>query len=292
MDEEAKFTDTALVRKCIDRDEVAWRIFFRRSQPIIVTRIKQIFFRHSFRYTTGDLQDAFDAVIDHFLYGKALNGFVRDESLDGYIRTVSTRAAIDWYRARTSARKLHGLSDLEVFHVTKEVVEVDLDVESVSHGDNGTDQFCREVMTVEECALLAILLIRTKSISEKDLEAIAHISKDTHGEIMNKLNSIKAKLDQHWEKNYSKFESLQFLWVQIAVCERRGQMERVARKKNQYDVKLAEYHKKGLEPYPTRKEIAELLHWDINKVDRLYRKLVQTLEVHYGDKSQEYVKSA
>ncbi len=274
MNNRGKTDDMTLVRQCIAREGNAWSEFFRRFHPVITGRINQIFFRHGFTASTADQQDAFDAVVDHLLYGKGLKGFSRDDSLEAYVRTVTTHAVIDWYRRRTSAKNLHGAT------ITT-VMDEDSSAEQ-SHEPGEADPQLKDPqapafdLPAPERLVLCVLLCRTRDISDQDLEAIAATSGKTRHACELEITALRDVLSERWDANQEKYESLQRLWVQMTVLERRGDKERYERRKSQYDKQLAEYRKKGIEPFPTRKEIAAMFNWDINKVDRIYRKMEES----------------
>jgi len=277
MTSREKNDDIALVRNCIARDGVAWNEFFRRFKPVITGRINQVFFRYGFSASTADQQDAFDAVVDHLLYGKGLKGFSRDESLEAYVRTVTSRAVIDWYRARNAAKNLHGATIGTVLSGEgSPEVEVVQPAEEAS-SDQGSNGFNTTGLTENEKLMLAVLLCRTRDITDQDLEGIMKASGKSLTSCEDAIRALRDELNNRWDANQEKYESLQRLWVQMTVLERRGDKARFEKRKSQYDKQLAEYRKKGIEPFPTRKDLATVLNWDINKVDRVYRKLEESL---------------
>lgn len=277
MTSREKNDDIALVRNCIARDGVAWNEFFRRFKPVITGRINQVFFRYGFSASTADQQDAFDAVVDHLLYGKGLKGFSRDESLEAYVRTVTSRAVIDWYRARNAAKNLHGATIGTVLSGEGTVGEVQ-SVEETS-SDEGMQGFKTAALTENEKLMLAVLLCRTRDITDQDLEGIMKASGKSLSLCEDAIRALRDELNNRWDVYQEKYESLQRLWVQMTVLERRGDKARFEKRKSQYDKQLAEYRKKGIEPFPTRKDLAIVLNWDINKVDRVYRKLEESLSM-------------
>jgi DNA-directed RNA polymerase specialized sigma24 family protein len=271
-----KTDDITLVRQCIAREGNAWSEFFRRFHPVITGRINQIFFRHGFTASTADQQDAFDAVVDHLLYGKGLKGFSRDDSLEAYIRTITTHAVIDWYRKRNVAKNLHGATVNTVLDGDPGTHQDSDESPDVAKDTQGS-QFEGLELTEPERLMLCVLLCRTRDIADRDLDAVATLAGKTRHACEADMSNLRDVLNERWDANQEKYESLQRLWVQMTVLERRGDKERYERRKSQYDKQLADYRKKGIEPFPTRKEIATMLNWDVNKVDRIYRKLEESL---------------
>ena len=70
-----------LVSRCLRRDNEAWKIFYKKYSPVIQARIYQIFKKYSYHPSDFDFEEAFNHVLDHFLLGKAFEGFVAEKAL-------------------------------------------------------------------------------------------------------------------------------------------------------------------------------------------------------------------
>ena len=268
--------DTQLIKKMADRDNRAWSLFIKRFEPVIRRRISQVFYRYSFRAGSADFQESFDYVLDHFMFEKTLANFKRSQSLQGFVVRVTTNAVIDWYRKRSASRNMYGMQSADVVELVQ--TECPVDAEDQNHNSRDLTEIFDEVSwTPEEQAVLQVMAVRTIELGDLDIQRIAAIAHEESNVINQKLEALSASLHERWATNRELYDEIGVLWLKALILERRGDSERSEKRKTLLDKRLADYRAKGVEPYPTRKEIAAVFNWDINKVDRIKRKIEEKL---------------
>jgi len=274
--------DAKLVRAMIDRDNRAWTLFIRRFESVIRRRISQVFYRYSYRASSADYQEAFDFVLDHFMFKKTLASFKRSQSLPGFVTCVTTNAVIDWYRKRSAARNLYGLQSADVV----ELVQAECPVDAGGGDDQNQRPTAQSQLfddvswAPEELAVLQVMSVRTIDLSDLDIEGIAAMAREDIAVTEPKLEALRISLHERWASNRELYDEIGLLWLKSIILERREDSERSEKRKSLLDKRLADYRAKGIEPYPTRREIAEVFNWDINKVDRIKRKIEEKLRNH------------
>lgn len=284
--------DLKFVKKLMERDNAAWSTFIDRFDLTIRRRIKQIFFRYSFRETSADLQEAYDFVVDHFLFGKTFSTFRKDQSLDGFVHRVTTNAVIDWYRKRSSERSLYGVHTTEIMKLANINLEIMADENDTAEtAETPFDIFVGVQWNREETLVLAVMTVRTVTVGSRILSDIASESESSHEEISKKIENLRDKLHEQWSKKSLLYDEIGFLWLRSLILERRGDTMRSESRKTLLDKRISEYKTKGIEPYPTRKEIADILKWDINKVDRIKRRIEEKLKNYIKTRDQQKHKS-
>jgi len=271
--------DIKLVRQLIDRDNRAWTTFVRRFEPLIKRRIAQVFYRYSYRASTSDSQDAFDYVMDHLMFDKTLSNFKKNQSLDGFVLRVTTNAVIDWHRKRVSARNMYGLRSSEVLQLARSECAVEsTNVPDDEQSNAGPTHLFADIRwTTEEHLVLLVMSARTVIIDETALQSISDLANSSTATINRKIEDLRVRLHERWSSNRDIYDEMGLLWMRCLILERRGDSDRAQKRKSHLDKRIAEYQSKGIEPYPTRKEVAEIFNWDINKVDRIRRRIENKL---------------
>ena len=274
--------DIDLVRECLERDNAAWSIFWQRFQRVIAIRIRQVFARYNYRAGESQFYEAFDYVFDHFFSNKALAGYRKSGSLDGYVATVAARATIDWYRASVTGKQLYGQGDeaLRDQYLPEQ--------EDPSDGSGDTLEQ-RAKFSTEERLCYRIRLIRLRYLESTDLNELAKLANKSESVTRKLIEALQTRLMDKNQKADDHSGKLQVLFLQIQVLERKkGQADRLAKKRQQFSALQEQYKKQGFEVFPSRTDLTELFNWDINKTDRLLRKVKEKLRLALsGDGSAE-----
>ena len=274
--------DIDLVRECLERDNAAWSIFWQRFQRVIAIRIRHVFARYNYREGDSKFNEAFDYVFDHFFSNKALAGYRKSGSLDGYVATVAARATIDWYRASVTGKQLYGQGDeaLRDQYLPEQ--------EDPSDGSGDTLEQ-RAKFSTEERLCYRIRLIRLRYLESTDLNELAKLAQRSETETRDLIEALQTRLMDQNQKADDRFGKLQVLFLQIQVLERKtGQADRLAKKRQQLSALQEQYKKQGFEVFPSRTDLTKLFNWDINKTDRLLRKVKEKLRLALsGDGSAE-----
>ena len=265
--------DIDLVRECLERDNAAWSIFWQRFQRVIAIRIRQVFARYNYRAGESQFYEAFDYVFDHFFSNKALAGYRKSGSLDGYVATVAARATIDWYRASVTGKQLYGQGDeaLRDQYLPEQ--------EDPSDGSGDTLEQ-RAKFSTEERLCYRIMLIRFRDLESTDLNELAKLANKSESVTRKLIEALQTRLMDKNQKADDHSGKLQVLFLQIQVLERKkGQADRLAKKRQQFSALQEQYKKQGFEVFPSRTDLTELFNWDINKTDRLLRKVREKLRL-------------
>ena len=281
-EEHSYMEDIDLVRECLERDNAAWSIFWQRFQRVIAIRIRQVFARYNYRAGESQFYEAFDYVFDHFFSNKALAGYRKSGSLDGYVATVAARATIDWYRASVTGKQLYGQGDeaLRDQYLPEQ--------EDPSDGSGDTLEQ-RAKFSTEERLCYRIMLIRFRDLESTDLNELAKLANKSESVTRKLIEALQTRLMDKNQKADDHSGKLQVLFLQIQVLERKkGQADRLAKKRQQFSALQEQYKKQGFEVFPSRTDLTELFNWDINKTDRLLRKVKEKLRLALsGDGSAE-----
>jgi hypothetical protein len=281
-EEHSYMEDIDLVRKCLEGDNAAWSIFWQRFQRVIAIRIRQVFARYNYRAGESQFYEAFDYVFDHFFSNKALAGYRKSGSLDGYVATVAARATIDWYRASVTGKQLYGQGDeaLRDQYLPEQ--------EDPSDGSGDTLEQ-RAKFSTEERLCYRIMLIRFRDLESTDLNELAKLANKSESVTRKLIEALQTRLMDKNQKADDHSGKLQVLFLQIQVLERKkGQADRLAKKRQQFSALQEQYKKQGFEVFPSRTDLTELFNWDINKTDRLLRKVKEKLRLALsGDGSAE-----
>jgi len=281
-EEHSYMEDIDLVRECLERDNAAWSIFWQRFQRVIAIRIRQVFARYNYRAGESQFYEAFDYVFDHFFCNKALAGYRKSGSLDGYVATVAARATIDWYRASVTGKQLYGQGDeaLRDQYLPEQ--------EDPSDGSGDTLEQ-RAKFSTEERLCYRIMLIRFRDLESTDLNELAKLANKSESVTRKLIEALQTRLMDKNQKADDHSGKLQVLFLQIQVLERKkGQADRLAKKRQQFSALQEQYKKQGFEVFPSRTDLTELFNWDINKTDRLLRKVKEKLRLALsGDGSAE-----
>ena len=310
-EEHSYMEDIDLVRECLERDNAAWSIFWQRFQRVIAIRIRQVFARYNYRAGESQFYEAFDYVFDHFFSNKALAGYRKSGSLDGYVATVAARATIDWYRASVTEKQLYGQGDKAVRDQYARAT-IDWCRASVTgkqlygQGDEALrDQYLpeqedpsdgsgdtleqRAKFSTEERLCYRIMLISFRDLESSDLNELAKLANKSESVTRKLIEALQTRLMDKNQKADDHSGKLQVLFLQIQVLERKkGQAERLAKKRQQLSALQEQYKKQGFEVFPSRTDLTELFNWDINKTDRLLRKVKEKLRLALsGDGSAE-----
>ena len=284
--------DAQLIKNMANRDNRAWSLFIRRFESVIRRRIGQVFYRYSYRAGSAEYQDAFDYILDHFMLDRTLSSFKRSQSLQGFVVRVTTNAVIDWYRTKSSARNLYGVPSRDLVQLVQSDCAVDADVncDVSSESRELTQLFDGVSWKAAEQAVLRVMSVRTLDIAQLEIQAIAEIARESVSQTAQKLESLRLTLHERWSANKELYDDIGLLWLRSVILDRRGESDRAQQRKTTLDKRLAEYHAKGIEPYPTRKEIAAIFNWDINKVDRIKRTIEDKLREYLDQSAAEKAK--
>lgn len=263
-----------LINKYNSGYESAWSQFFNKFKVPILTRVKQVFYQYQFRYGDNDLTEAFDFVIDHFLYSKALRGFKNNISLEAFIKKVATNATVDWMRKRMAEKKLYGTKDSDLSKAISDddcIDENQITLETI---------ISKYSLDQTDSLLLRLMLIGHHSINNDHFNNLKEISKLDIQNLQQKLYKLIDRLEGDETKAKQKFNKLQSLYLQLQVLNSKDSIHehKIAKKSGQLNKLLTEYNKRGFSPFPSRQEISEIFNWDINKTDRLMRRLKEKLK--------------
>lgn len=267
--------DLELAAHCLARDESAWRQFFARFKPSIDRRIKQIFFKYGYSHTETQFLEALDYVLDQFIFNRALDGFRKDLSLESYVLTVTTRATIDWYRSTVAEKRLFGAIDNPVLGLPvdnlEQMPESSDDVPSLKDVSTG--------LAIDEQLFFRILLLRFYELTKEDVASLVRLSGRSEAQTRTRIASLQTKLQVSNSESEDQFNRLQVLFFQVqALRFKPDQSTKLSRRERQFEDLLDQYRKRGFEVFPTRVELSELCNWDINKTDRILRKLRERLQ--------------
>jgi len=192
---------------------------------------------------------------------------------DKAVRDQYARATIDWCRASVTGKQLYGQGDeaLGDQYLPEQ--------EDPSDGSGDTLEQ-RAKFSTEERLCYRIRLIRLRYLESTDLNELAKLAQRSETETRDLIEALQTRLMDQNQKADDRSGKLQVLFLQIQVLERKtGQAERLAKKRQQLSALQEQYKKQGFEVFPSRTDLTKLFNWDINKTDRLLRKVKEKLRL-------------
>jgi RNA polymerase sigma-70 factor (ECF subfamily) len=93
-------SDSSLVKRCINRDRLAWNKFVERFSPIVFWAIKEGVARFGFPYTRQDTEDIFQDVFVLLWEKEKLQQIRNRESITGWLAIVAVNCTCNFFRKK------------------------------------------------------------------------------------------------------------------------------------------------------------------------------------------------
>ena len=257
-----------IVAGCMKGDGASWNEFFKRYDQFILKKVKQAFVVMGTSANDEELRGAYDYVVDEILFGRGLQNYRHENSLEGFLQTIVRRKTIDWLRRKTTEKKMFGASGADV-------TSLDLPgQESVDpYEDSSQPELCAHLSPLSRI-MFKLLLIRYYDLDAEDLTEIeAQFGVETD-EIESRVDRLRSEMEERFLKGDGSFSELSVVHAQMILLAQKNQRHesntpeiggKLNRKRAQYDRLLDKYHKKGFEELPRQRELADVLGCNIKR---------------------------
>ncbi len=270
--------ESDLIKKCLADDQDAWRDFFNQYKKLIYFRIRAVLRSMNFNPNFEELDEVFDLVVDKIFVKKSIANFQHRGSLGTYVSSLTANAVIDWVRKRTRQKRLIDVATSKIDYATNI-----FDVSYYGHSDESESKSEKThsfPLMEDQAAFVKVMLIRYYIIQECDIEVLQKAATNkTVSDLRRSLAEIEQNIILRSTEHGDKFLACARAYLAVQIFDKNNDRSRkaYAREAKRRDELLDEYRKRGFEEFPSRIELAQLMGWDLNKVDRMMRKIKKSL---------------
>ena len=269
-------SDKDLVKALLAKNEKAWEHFWKAYKTVILGQIKLIFHHHRYNASQNKLEECFDFVIDHFLFGKVFENYKPGHSLKGYIKQTTRNRAIDWYRSQVSGQNIYGLTETEIAQDQK--------LDDESQDNDGSDSLGNLIencdLTQAEYLFLKLMCMGFIDLTDADFDALSQITGKQIPDLRQLVSDLEKEAIVKRQESEGNFNKTQTLFYQLKILENMAvpDCHKIDKKKNQLGKLISEFNKKGFSYMPGRTRINQILNLPKNEVENLYARIKKKLK--------------